>query len=202
MSGTVKYFWVLSFTVDDQAGVSIVLADSQANALLALKQAGKYNGTPDKYVLVQALNVGQYDGPYYGLMLESYTNAMVAYDALVDVAKDIKGDKGDKGDRGPAMEVYIGSVTQTEIGTDPTVVCTETDRGFMLEFTFPKYDISPESRAALKAELYDELYASLSADLKDYVDGLFEAQAEELEEWKDYWEEYIEEHLPDDSNEE
>lgn len=181
MSSDVKYFFIVSFTVDSQAGLAIVIAETASVAFINLKNSGLYNGTPEKYVLVASQNVGSYFGESYGLMLESYTNALVAYDALVSLGNSLvgpkgdkgdTGEKGDKGDTGPSISVNIGTVTQTEIGTSPTVTKTQVGTDVTLDFTFPMYDISAASKAQLES------------DLKTYIDGLFAAQATALTEWK------------------
>lgn len=81
----IKYFWVISFIARNESGIAFVLADTERNAFQALKQSGRYSGTPNDYTLVSACNVGKYGGEAFGLQLESYTNALVAYDAISNI---------------------------------------------------------------------------------------------------------------------
>ena len=84
-----KYFFVISFTARHQSGMAIVLSSTEREAFACLKQMGQYNGTPNDYVQVAIKNVGKYDGCAYGLVLESYTNAIVAFDAIAALASKI-----------------------------------------------------------------------------------------------------------------
>lgn len=77
-----RYFYVLSFTARNSSGIAIVIASDEREAFMCLKNSGMYNGSPNEYTLNASRNVGHYDGSAYGLMLESYTNAKVAYDAI------------------------------------------------------------------------------------------------------------------------
>lgn len=90
------HLFVLSFTVGSEAGLALVAADSQTTAFQILKNSGERNCCPDNYVLVQIRDVGISNSCWFGLLMESYVNSLVAYDAIVSVAdKFIKGDKGD-----------------------------------------------------------------------------------------------------------
>ena len=179
----VRYFFVLSFTARDQAGLAIVIAVTEREAFEHLKAGGLYNGTPDDYVLVACKNVGKYEGRAYGLMLESFTNALVAFDALVDVSKSIVGPKGDrgeqgiqgeKGDIGPAVGINIGEVKELPIGGTPYVRATASPEGtsVTLDFGFPRYDIAPSTLSQLKS------------DLEDYVDECMGDVQASLDSWK------------------
>ena len=83
------YLFALSFTAANQSGIAIVSASTQQDALRILKNSGRYNGMPDAYVLVQATRLGVYTENRYELLFESYTNAIVAYDAIVNTIRHI-----------------------------------------------------------------------------------------------------------------
>ena len=72
MEDATKYFFILSFTAANQSGVAIILAYSDKEAYSILKREGRYNGSPEKYKLVQIENVGRYCGCAHGLMIEHY----------------------------------------------------------------------------------------------------------------------------------
>lgn len=58
-------------------------ARNELHAHTILKNQGKYNGTPERYQIEQTRNVGLYTQERCELILESYTNALVAFDAIV-----------------------------------------------------------------------------------------------------------------------
>lgn len=118
-----KYLFVISFTVGKEAGIALVAAGSERQAFEILQNSGNYNGFPEKYVLVQSRNIGLIASVAYGLLIESYVNAMEAYDAIIKAANKLvgpkgdtgeKGEKGDTGDRGPA------GVTSVRVTVDQT----------------------------------------------------------------------------------
>lgn len=178
MDENIKYFYVLSFTALNQSGLAIILAYNETEAFSDLKREGRYNGTPEKYFLVQARNVGKYCGGAHGLMLESYTNALTAFDAIVSVADKIVGpigpvgQEGPTGPEGPMCEIRVGSVSELPIGSQPTVNIIDKDDYYEIDFGIPKYDISTEALAALKTEL------------KAYIDSKFSEVMTALNAWK------------------
>lgn len=173
-----KYFYVVSFTARNQAGVAIIVASNESIAFSVLQRGGLYNGTPDDYKLIRACNVGQYCGKFYGLALESYTNALVAYDALVSVAGKIVGPigpvgpEGPTGPEGPMCELRVGAVTELPIGSQPTVEIVNREQYYEINFGIPKYDISPQSLTNLKNEM------------KQYINNKFEELINNLNIWK------------------
>ena len=124
---------MVSFTARSQAGVAIIIATSETVAFSILKQSGVYNATPEDYKLTRSRNVGKYHGTSYGLVIESYTNALVAYDAIVSVADKIIGPKGDKGDKGDEPQItadedgtlYVDGELLTEAVKDAADVAYE-----------------------------------------------------------------------------
>ena len=119
------YFFVIQFTFRSESGLAIVLAGSDKEAFCILKNSGMHSAYGQGYKLVRIQNVGRYEpvncyGESYGLQLEAYTNAVVAYDAIKSVAKDIigpqgekgdTGEKGDKGDPGSDADVTTENIT-------------------------------------------------------------------------------------------
>ena len=101
MASDVRFFYIISFSAKNESGLAIVIAESEQSAVSSLRRMGKYNGKPDVYVILAIKNVGRYDGCAAGLILESYVNALVAFDALVSVMGQIVGPQGPVGPEGP-----------------------------------------------------------------------------------------------------
>lgn len=120
MAGTCNSkLFVLSFTVGKEAGIALVAAGSERQAFEILQNSGNYNGFPEKYVLVQSRNIGLIASVAYGLLIESYVNALEAYDAIIKAANRLIGPKGDKGDVGDTgMSAYEIAVKYGFVGTE------------------------------------------------------------------------------------
>ena len=126
------YFFLLSFTYGSESGLAIVIASSERQAFQCLKSQGRYSSAPALYSLVRVENVGAYyEGGAYGLMLESYTNAMVAFDALCAVMKDIvgppgpqgpEGPQGPKGDKGDSVDAYTRDQVDTMMAAKQNLI--------------------------------------------------------------------------------
>lgn len=111
--------FVLSFTVGKEAGIALVAAKSERQAFEILQNSGNYNCFPEKYVLVQSRNLGLVASIVYGLLIESYVNALEAYDAIIKAANKLIGPKGDKGDTGDTgMSAYEIAVKYGFVGTE------------------------------------------------------------------------------------
>ena len=94
MSTSGYHLYVISFTVGSESGLALVAAQDAATAFQVLKNGG--SRCSDGYSLIQTRDIGMSTSCSYGVLLESYVNAIAAYDAIVSVAdKFIKGDKGD-----------------------------------------------------------------------------------------------------------
>ena len=94
MSDTAYHLYEISFTAGSEAGLAMVAAKDERSAFQILKNGG--SRCHDSYSLVQIRDIGMSTSCTYGLLLESFVNAMEAYDAIVSVANHfIKGDKGD-----------------------------------------------------------------------------------------------------------
>lgn len=104
MSGSIRYLYVLKFAVRKDSGIALVIAYSEREAIQVLNNSGMYSRGRGKYNIEKTACLGETCSCEYGLMMESYTNAIVAYNALVSVMDDIKGEKGDKGDKGEKGE--------------------------------------------------------------------------------------------------
>ena len=88
--------YVISFLVGGESGLAMVAAPDERVAFEILKNSGSRSCAEPGYILVQIRNLGTSTSCGFGLLMESYVNALVAYDAIVSVADHfIKGDKGD-----------------------------------------------------------------------------------------------------------
>ena len=88
------HLYVISFTVGAEAGLAIVAAGSDRDAFQILKNGG--SRCHDSYSLIQIRDIGMSASCTYGLLLESYVNALTAYEAIASVAdRFLKGDPGD-----------------------------------------------------------------------------------------------------------
>lgn len=99
-----RYLYIISFTVRKDSGLAIVAASSEREAKTILTTSGRYGRSIIKYNVIEIKCLGETCSCDYGLVMESYTNAEVAYAALVSVMDKIKGEKGDKGDKGDKGE--------------------------------------------------------------------------------------------------
>lgn len=107
-----RYLYIISFTVRKDSGLAIVAASSEREARTILTTSGRYGRSIIKYNVIETKCLGETCSCDYSLVMESYTNAEVAYAALVSVMGKIKGEKGDKGDTGEKGEKGdMGSVT-------------------------------------------------------------------------------------------
>ena len=98
------HLYVISFTVGAEAGLAIVAAGSDRDAFQILKNGGSRNH--EGYRLIQTRDIGMTANCTYGLLLESYVNALEAFEAITSTANYMigpqgePGEKGDKGDEG------------------------------------------------------------------------------------------------------
>ena len=88
------HLYVISFTVGKESGLAMVAANSDRDAFQILKNGGSRHC--EGYTLIQTRDIGISCCCQYGLLMESFVNALEAYDAILKVANTyIKGDKGD-----------------------------------------------------------------------------------------------------------
>lgn len=97
-----NHLYVISFTVGSESGLALVSAQDDKSAFQILKNGGSRNGAG--YSLVQIRDIGMTCDCHYGLLMESFVNALVAYDAIMNAANKLVGPKGDKGDDGLAVD--------------------------------------------------------------------------------------------------
>lgn len=118
MSQNCVNLYTISFTVEKESGIALVAAYDERNAFQILKNGGSRNG--GEYVLVQIRNLGMTANCSYGLLMESFVNARVAYDAIMMAANALVGPKGDTGAQGvqgekgePGNDAKFRSITAT-----------------------------------------------------------------------------------------
>ena len=121
MSDTAFNLYVISFTAGKEAGLAMVAATDDRSAFQILKNGGSRDGKG--YSLIQCRNIGMTAGCHYGLLMESFVNALQAFDAIVSVANYIKGEPGPQGIQGgPGPQGPAGStlvkVEQTHRATE------------------------------------------------------------------------------------
>ena len=88
------HLYEISFTAGSEAGLAMVAAQDERSAFQILKNGG--SRCHDSYSLIQIRDIGMSASCTYGLLLESYVNALTAYEAIASVAdRFLKGDPGD-----------------------------------------------------------------------------------------------------------
>lgn len=95
----------MSFVVGADSGLAFLSASSSTEAMQLLRNAGRYNGTPDAYKAIQIRDIGMSTSIRSELLLESYVNALVAFDVISSAIVKYIGPKGDKGDRGEPARI-------------------------------------------------------------------------------------------------
>lgn len=153
MSKDCIHLYTISFTVGAESGIALVAAPDERTALQVLKNSGSRNCAEPGYTVIQMRNIGLSSSCTFGLLLESYVNAMEAYDAIMkatnkmmgpqglsayDVARQngfvgtisewlesLRGKKGDKGNTGdPAGFGDVTATIDSGIGTPAVSVST------------------------------------------------------------------------------
>lgn len=120
-----NYLYALAFTVGGNSGIALVSARSEADAMQILRNSGQYNGIPFSYIINKIQNIGLTSTIRNELLLESYVNAMGAYESLINEVKCLKGEKGDKGD-----PLDYESVQEDSVIADNDFICYyETETG-------------------------------------------------------------------------
>lgn len=100
------HLYVISFTVGAESGLAMVAAQDEKSAFQILKNGGSRHC--DGYSLIQTRDIGMTANCHYGLLLESYVNALQAFDAITSVANYMigpegkEGKPGEKGETGPS----------------------------------------------------------------------------------------------------
>ena len=96
------HLYVISFTVGKESGLALVAANDDRSAFQMLKNGGSRHC--DGYMLQQIREIGMSCCCTYGLLMESFVNALEAYDAISSATRVYMGPKGDAGDAGPQGE--------------------------------------------------------------------------------------------------
>ena len=84
------YMFLISFTLGGEAGLAIVSALDERQAIQVLRSSGKGNCCPKSYTIHQTRDIGL-TTTGFGLLMESYVDARVAYDAIVKAIDGIHG---------------------------------------------------------------------------------------------------------------
>ena len=85
------HLYVISFTVGSESGLAMVAAGSDRDAFQILKNGGSRGGP---YILKKCRDIGMTACCSFGLLLESYVNAIEAYDAIISAANKLVGPQG------------------------------------------------------------------------------------------------------------
>lgn len=108
-----RYLFIIAFNVGGDSGLAMVSAERDSEAIQILRNSGKYNGYPLDYVIRDYKKLGEIPNVRSELLLESYNNALGAYELLESTVKWLKGDKGDKGDTVVGAPAGFGNITAT-----------------------------------------------------------------------------------------
>ena len=134
------HLYVISFTVGSESGLAMVAAQDEKSAFQILKNGGSRN--TDGYSLIQTRDIGMTANCHYGLLLESYVNALQAFDAIASVANYMvgpagtPGKDGEPGPRGPqGADGRQGIDGASLIDIEQTVVATEDGADNEITFT-------------------------------------------------------------------
>lgn len=95
-----NHLYIISFTAGADSGLALVSAALPSTAISILKNSGSHNGNPEAYSIIQCRDIGMSSSIRSELLLESYVNALVAYDVIANAVLKYKGPKGDKGETG------------------------------------------------------------------------------------------------------
>ena len=175
----------MSFVVGADSGLAFVSSRSEKEAVQILRNAGKYNGFPQKYQILQCRNIGMTTSFRSELLMESYVNALSAYDALVSAVTPFIGPVGPKGDRGePARIGEVTAEADPNIGTPEVEIVTSGDefaKNILFRFKNIKGDTGPMGPTGPPVAIIDNLEtdtsrlalsASMGVVLKQSIDGV------------------------------
>ena len=111
----------MSFVAGADSGLAFLSAKSPDEAMSLLRNTGRYNGTPDTYKAIQIRDIGMATTIRSELLLESYVNALVAFDAIVSATTPYVGPIGPIGPRGKDAGFGIVTADVDETSGDPSV---------------------------------------------------------------------------------
>lgn len=100
------HLFVLSFTVGSESGLALVAANSERQAFQILQNSGSRNC--EGYTLIQCRNIGMICDCNFGLLMESFVNALKAYDAITAAMSTLKIEGGDN-----YSGIYVSDVLGT-----------------------------------------------------------------------------------------
>ncbi len=93
---TANNLYIISFTVGADSGIALVSARTDRESVQILRNGGKFNALPESYKPIQVRNLGLSASIRTELLMESYVNAMQAYNAILSsIGKYLKGEPGD-----------------------------------------------------------------------------------------------------------
>ena len=95
MSCNNNNLYVLSFTVGSESGIALISAASEWDAKNMLRNGGRYNCATPGYIINRCRNIGVTASIRNEILIESYVNALVAYDAIVSALNGISAPVGD-----------------------------------------------------------------------------------------------------------
>lgn len=125
------HLYVISFTVGAESGLAMVAAQDEKSAFQILKNGGSRTG----YSLIQTRDIGMTANCTYGLLLESYVNALQAFEAITSVANYMigpegkPGEKGDPGEPGPSPFNTVKFTVDNTTGIPSAVSRIVTEEG-------------------------------------------------------------------------
>lgn len=99
--------FVISFDAGSEAGLALVTARNEKDAVQILRNSGKYNSDPGSYHIQQTRNIGLSTTIRTELLMESYVNALTAYEAIVSVANMLVGPPGEGEPGKSAYEIAV-----------------------------------------------------------------------------------------------
>lgn len=172
-----NYIYALSFDAGGDSGLALVSARNDMDAMQILKNGGRFNCTPDVYVLKSYKNIGLSSVFITQIILESYTNAQGVYEALINEVKCLKGEKGEKGDNGKqgvpgekgdtGEPAGFGTVTATvdnAVGT-PSVDVLSSGPNTAKNFTFAFHNLK-----GAKGDVGGAVWGQISGTMADQTD--------------------------------
>lgn len=133
------HLYVISFTVGAESGLAMVAAQDEKSAFQILKNGGSRHC--DGYSLIQTRDIGMTANCHYGLLLESYVNALQAFEAITSVANYMKGPVGPPGPEGPQGADGRQGIDGASL-VDVQQTQTSTEDGGYNEITFTLANLS------------------------------------------------------------
>ena len=115
-----NYLYLISFIVGAESGLAMVAAPDERTAKQTLRNSGKWNGVTGAYEIIDCRNIGVTACMETDLLLESYVNAMTAFNAIISSMNKYigpTGEKGKTGDTGPIPFTAVNVSVDDTIGT-------------------------------------------------------------------------------------